>query len=179
MLAPPAVISGYHPRLRFLARFFEGHTKMVYRGRQQAENMLRPVLEKYKTRQSDPAWRDHPGDGVKWLLDQYKRLGKELTAELLAQDLLFVTVAAIQTSAAVGCSILFDMMDRPASLSKIRSEISQVKKACAGNWDRNSLARLMVLDSFMKESKRLNTFTQGTVLHVDVTLYFDEADVLQ
>jgi cytochrome P450 len=150
---------------------------MVYRGQEQAESILRPVLEKYKTRQTDPAWRDRPGDGVKWLLDRYTGLGKELTVNLLAQDLLFVTVAAIQTSAAVGCSILFDMMDHPASLSKIRSEISQVKKACGGNWDRNSLARLIILDSFMKESKRLHTFIQGTLLHISIPSSLDEADI--
>ncbi|TGJ78103.1 hypothetical protein E0Z10_g10659 [Xylaria hypoxylon] len=175
MLAPPAVISGYHPSLRFLAKYFEEHTKMVYKGRKQAESILRPILEKYKMERNDRTRERAAGDGVKWLLDRYDALGKELTLELLTQDLLFVTVAAIQTSAAVGCSILFDMIDRPASLRRIQSEISEVGEACGGKWDRHSLAKLRFLDSFMKESKRVNTFTQVTVERMAVAPYwFDD-----
>ncbi|KAI0490971.1 cytochrome P450 [Xylaria cf. heliscus] len=175
MLAPPAVISGYHPLLRSVAKYFEQHTKMVYKGRKQAENIVRPILEQYKMERNETAWKTTTGDGVKWLLDRYDSLGKELTPELLAQDLLFVTVAAIQTSAAVGCSILFDMMDQSESLSRIRSEISEVKETCRGKWDRHSLAKLRFLDSFMKESKRVNTFTQVTVERMAVVPYrFDD-----
>ncbi|KAI0410364.1 cytochrome P450 [Xylaria grammica] len=175
MLAPPAVISGYHPSLRFLAKYFETHTKMVYKGRKQAEDILRPILDKYKMQRATPNEKKAPRDGIRWLLDWYDSLGKELTPELLAQDLLFVTVAAIQTSAAVGCSILFDMMDRPVSLSQIRAEISSVKEACGGNWNRQSLAQLRFLDSFMKESKRVHTFTQVTVERMVVVPYrFDD-----
>ncbi|KAK5635866.1 hypothetical protein RRF57_011578 [Xylaria bambusicola] len=172
MLAPPAVVSGYHPSLRFLAKYFETHTKMVYKGRKQAEDILRPILDKYKMQRAMPGEKNGHGDGIRWLLERYDSLGKELTPELLAQDLLFITVAAIQTSAAVGCSILFDMMDQPASLSHIRAEISAIKEACRGNWNRQSLAQLRFLDSFMKESKRVNTFTQGTCSFL-ITMVFD------
>lgn len=162
MMAPPAVISGYHPRLRCLAKYFEGHTKIVYQKRKRAEDMVRPILARYQLlRQNEASWVDEPGDGIKWSIDRYRAQGKALTTELLTRDLLFVTVAAVQTSAAVGCSILFDLMDRPASLSRIRAEIAEVGKACGGRWDRQSLAQLRVLDSFMKESKRVHTFTQG------------------
>ncbi|KAI8947274.1 hypothetical protein F4801DRAFT_561238 [Xylaria longipes] len=101
---------------------------------------------------------------VKWLLDRYDGLQKELTPELLTQDLLFITVAAIQTSAAVGCSIIFDMIDRPESLSRIRSEISDIREACGGKWDRHPLAKLRFLDSFIKESKRVNFLSRQLII---------------
>ncbi|CAG8981109.1 hypothetical protein HYALB_00012630 [Hymenoscyphus albidus] len=146
------------------------HTMNVVRAapgfRQQAAGVLRPILE---TRSQISKSGDKPiyDNAVQWLLDEYKSVGKKLTAEALAQDELLLTVASIHSSSATELSILFDMLDYPESMAEIRAEISEVQKKHP-TWSRIDLNPLKVMDSFMKESQRYHSFPQLTMQRVAV-----------
>ncbi|KAI2601879.1 cytochrome P450 [Hypoxylon sp. NC1633] len=160
MMAPPTVLAIYLPWFRWLGKYFEKNTKQVYKLRRKAATLVRHILQKHI--HQDPSTSHDDDNGIQWLVERYNSSGKRLTPEALVQDLLFITVAAIQTSAAVGTSILLDMMDHTESIEEIRAEIAQVEKENSG-WSQHALGQLRVLDSFMKESMRLNTFTQVTI----------------
>lgn len=160
MMAPISVTEKYHPSLRWLAKYFDTPTKSVIQLRRRAGELLQPTLATH-AKGTASGKTSASGNAIQWLISRYQDKGKVPTLDDLAQVILFVTVAATQTTPAVGASILFDLMDRPDSVTDIQEEISQVYDEKVG-WTRSSLADLKVLDSFMKESKRVHTFTQGT-----------------
>ncbi|KAH6627324.1 cytochrome P450 [Chaetomium tenue] len=167
--ASHGVRARYHPWTRWLAKYFDGDVKDVYRYRKRAGNLLRPILEtrkaEYKARGKGEKVKHE--DGIQWILDAYHSTGSTLTPDKLAQDEFIITIASIHSSAATALSILYDLMDRPECLVEIQEEISKVLKQY-GSWTRQSLAALRIMDSFMKESQRVHTLQQLTLQRMAV-----------
>lgn len=165
--AIPKVRAKYHPSIRWLAKYFDPDARLVVMYRNQAAAILRPVLQarirdtQQQTIKGKPAGGDDAGDAVQWLVGVYKIRGLTLSPEKLAQDELNITVASIHSSSATALMVLFDLMEHPNSLAEIKEEIAQVRKEYP-IWNRSALSALRTLNSFMKESQRLNTLTQRT-----------------
>ncbi|KAH7050101.1 cytochrome P450, partial [Macrophomina phaseolina] len=66
-----------------------------------------------------------------------------------------LAVAAIHTTSMGLTNVIFDLMDHPEYLEPLRSELVSVLKE-TGCYDKNTMARLKKMDSFMKESQRFN-----------------------
>lgn len=164
--AIPKVRAKIHPSIRWLAKYFDPDARLVVMYRNQAAAILWPVLQarirdtQQQTIKGKPAGGDDAGDAVQWLVGVYIR-GLTLSPEKLAQDELNITVASIHSSSATALMVLFDLMEHPNSLAEIKEEIAQVRKEYP-IWNRSALSALRTLDSFMKESQRLNTLTQRT-----------------
>lgn len=171
MTASQSVRANYHPWMRWLSQYFDEPTKVVVKNRQRAVELLRPVLDARKTalKSQSGAETSRYNDGVQWLLEEYRGLNKELTAEKLAQDELFLTIASIHSTSATLLSTLFDLMDHPESLKEIREEISRMQ-AQNPRVNRKALNELRVLDSFMKESQRIHSLSLGLSIIPDQLL---------
>lgn len=162
MTASQSVRAKYHPWTRWLAQYLDEPTKVVVKSRKRAVELLRPVLEARKAAldSQSKGEKSKYNDGVQWLLEQYRGQGKELTAERLAQDELFLTIASTHSTSATLLSTLYDLIDHPEALKEIREEISQMQ-AQNPTVNRQALNEMRVLDSFMKESQRINSLSLG------------------
>jgi len=167
--AAQALRSKYPPHLRWLARWFHQETKAVLTNRRRAADLLSPVLDA-RVVASQHGKKSAFADGVQWLLEGYESQKKKLTADRLAQNELFLSIASIHSSTATALSTLMDLLDHPDLLDEIRDEIKEVRKEHS-EWTRKSLGLLRKLDSFMKESQRLHTLGQVTVQRAAATPY--------
>ncbi|KEY71951.1 hypothetical protein S7711_07100 [Stachybotrys chartarum IBT 7711] len=170
--ATHGVRAKYHPSMRWLAKYIDKDVKDVYKFRQMARNLLRPVLEARiadakAESEGEPA---SYADAVRWLYDAYRSKSKTMSLDTLAQDEFVIAVASIHSTAATAVSILYDLLDHPDSLAEIQDEIRQVSGQY-GEWTRKSLGQLRILDSFMKESQRMHTLQQVTMQRLAVTPY--------
>jgi cytochrome P450 len=73
---------------------------------------------------------------------------------MLVKKLLFLTLAAIHTSTMSLTHIIFDLCSMPAYVEMLRKEITEV--IGKSGWTLAAVNELKLLDSFMKESQRVN-----------------------
>jgi hypothetical protein len=82
--------------------------------------------------------------------------------EKIALRLMALNFAAIHTSTFTATNILFDLFSTPPEASyveELRQEIEQVLAENYGKWNKNALAKLVKVDSAIRESLRISTFT--------------------
>ncbi|KAK0622525.1 cytochrome P450 [Immersiella caudata] len=161
---------------RWLARYVFPPVKEVFADRKRAAEILRPILEERVAALHAPAHEkiEKPNDGIQWLIEYYhaRGYGARLTPEVLAQDQLFFAIASIHSSTAILLSILYDLIDERNAQSKaeVIDEIETVQKEF-GTWSRQAVSKLVKLDSFMKESGRLNYVAHARVSRVAMIPY--------
>ena len=158
--ASQRVRNEYRPWLRWTAKYIDKDVKAIYAARRKGEALLQPVID---ARLSADGQKPVANDGIQWLVDAYKAENKPITAEAILQDEAFIVAASVESTAMTAVSILFDLVDHPDSLAEIREEIAQVYSQ-HGSWTRQALGSLRTMDSFMKESQRVNTsqFSEST-----------------
>ncbi|GAW26913.1 putative cytochrome P450 [Rosellinia necatrix] len=153
--AAKSIRDNYNPRWRWLARWQSDAPKQLKEMRAQAIELLRPL---YKERIGASKEHDDGGssgflDCVNWLLQRKKY---DSSLEKIADQELFLAIASTHTTSSTLASILFDLLARPSDLEELSSEVGQVSKECGGEWTLQHVAKMKKLDSFMKESNRIN-----------------------
>jgi cytochrome P450 len=81
--------------------------------------------------------------------------GKDKAPERLSHKVLFLCLASIHTSTMSICHALFDLCYRPEYVEPLREEIKQAM-AEEGGLTLSAINKMKRLDSFLKESQRLN-----------------------
>lgn len=71
-----------------------------------------------------------------------------------------LSLAAIHTTSDLLCKIILSICEHPEVISALREEIVSVLKV--HGWKKTSLANLKLLDSFIKETHRMNPLNIGT-----------------
>ncbi|KAK6222459.1 P450 monooxygenase [Colletotrichum tabaci] len=89
-------------------------------------------------------------ESLSWI-DEVRR-GREF--DIVAGQL-FLTFAAIHTTSSVVTAMLYDLLAYPEYFTLLREEIVRVLTE-DGGWSKNSLYKLKLMDSCMKESQRLH-----------------------
>lgn len=118
-------------------------------------------------------------DMVTWnILNSPRALRSSVKVQAHAQ--LVLSMAAIHTSSLTASHILYDLAARPDYIDHLRKELDSVVGRQVGRWlDKTSLPKLKLLDSFFKESQRLNPLSitgfnrkamQDIVLHSGETI---------
>ena len=156
---------------RWAARYAFPPVKKVMADRRRATEIVRPVLEARRAAAlAGDEKRPRFNDGIQWLIEYYEGRKRPLTAEILAQHELFYALASIHGSTIIALSILYDLIDERHQDSRavIIEEIEEVRKEHP-NWTRPAVGKLVKLDSFMKESQRVNITGHGTCC--DSSLY--------
>ncbi|PKS11763.1 hypothetical protein jhhlp_001752 [Lomentospora prolificans] len=158
MEAAHALRASWPAYTRWAARYFSPAVKTVLADRKRATELLTPVLAVRRQASKLPVEkRPRFNDGVQWLMEHYDAQNRKLTPEILAEHELFLAVASIHSSSAIALSVLYDLLDERNLDAKnsIIEEISTVTKEYS-NWTRPAVAKLIKLDSFIKESQRLH-----------------------
>lgn len=114
------------------------------------ERFLVPVI---KQRQSQHIEKNGRNDIVQWLVEGSK--GKDAQPEKIVLRILFLIVAAMHTSAITAIHVLYDLVAQPAFLAELRAEAAS--EIASGGWTLATLLRLRKMESFLKESGRVNS----------------------
>ncbi|KAJ7659845.1 cytochrome P450 [Mycena rosella] len=119
-----------------------------------ALKILGPILEERlaKEKELGPDWPGKPNDFISWLLELAE--GEERTAPALALRILSTNMAAIHTSSMAFTHALFDLTVHPEHLLPMREEVERVVKE--EGWSKAALNNMVKVDSFLRESQRLN-----------------------
>lgn len=166
MTAAQTIRAKFSPRWRWLARWFYPGSRELRALRKRAAQLLAPVYEKRIAcaKSNGPKYRD----SIQWLLDNSGKQQKGL--QQLADEQLFLYTAGIHSTGSTVISILYDILAHPEYLPEIMEEVQQTLKE-SPQWTKQSLAKLRKLDSFMKESQRLNPAGLVTVNRSTVVPY--------
>jgi cytochrome P450 len=120
-----------------------------------AQQLVVPIVE--ERREMEAANRtdyEKPNDFLQWLMDEAWSERDREPRELVHR-LLVLALASVHTTSMTATQILFDLVARPEYLEPLREEILQAL-AEDGGWKKTTLTKMRKLDSFMKESQRLN-----------------------
>lgn len=144
----------WSPFLRpFIAPWIDGKKKLDEH-LATAKRVFRPVfvqrLEMMKNGGMSDA--EKPVDMAQWMVESAR--GNDADPDVLAQNMLFMTLAGVHTSSNTTVHALFDLCANPEFIEPLREEVEQV--IGEDGWSMNAISRLKKLDSFMKESQRLN-----------------------
>ncbi|KAL4767273.1 cytochrome P450 [Aspergillus nidulans var. acristatus] len=138
------------------ARFLVPEIRRVWRHQATARRLLVPVMNERWRRQRSTAEYTRPNDMIQWLMDNNAREKKPRSFGQLAELHLLVCFAALHTSTLAITHMIFDLAARPEYVAPLRDEAALALKQY-GSWSsKPALSSLFKLDSFMKESQRLN-----------------------
>ncbi|KAJ6600446.1 cytochrome P450 [Mycena vulgaris] len=99
-----------------------------------------------------PDWPGKPNDLISWLLEDAQ--GEERTVPALVLRVLSTNFAAIHTSSMAFTHALFDLTTHPEHLLPMREEAEHV--VANEGWTKAALNSMVKIDSFLRESQRLN-----------------------
>lgn len=96
---------------------------------------------------------DVPLDLLQWMVDSAQ--GSDRKPERLSHKVLFLCLASIHTSTMSACHALYDLCAMPEYINPLRNEI-QAAIGEENGFTFSALNKMKKLDSFLKESQRMN-----------------------
>ncbi|KAF2208457.1 hypothetical protein CERZMDRAFT_49304 [Cercospora zeae-maydis SCOH1-5] len=141
-----------------LASFTEPAVKGILKRRREAEALIKPICEERLRLKSNPDWKK-PDDGIQWLLDSHSTCGE--SPDEVVKSQLRLTMAAIHNTTMSVTNDLFDLIEHPEYIEVLREEVDTVLAEDQG-WTKQALTKMRKMDSFMKESQRMNPSTPIT-----------------
>ncbi|KAI1454030.1 cytochrome P450 [Annulohypoxylon moriforme] len=91
-------------------------------------------------------------DMIQWMVDSAR--GSDRNPDVLVRKMLFITLAAVHTSTMSATHALFDLCAMPEYIEPLREEVREVVGKYG--WSLTAINEMKFLDSFMKESQRVN-----------------------
>ena len=144
--------------LRPLAGLFSPHLLRIRRHHRDARAILVPeILRRRELALESRNWKDEkPNDMLQWFEDASQ--GEDARPERIVDRQLGMSFAAIHTTANHVTNIIYDLAARWDEYGpELRAEVEEVLAASEGIWKKTTLTKLSKMDSFMKESQRLNS----------------------
>ncbi|KAI0000304.1 cytochrome P450 [Russula vinacea] len=128
---------------------------------QQEIEYIRPMVEERfaKMEEYGDDWDDKPDDMLMWLMSEAK--GVERSLEGVARRLLLVNFGAIHTTS---LAILYRLLAHPEYLEPLREEVDAAIKE--EGWTKAGIDRMHKIDSFIRESQRLDSFILSALTRV-------------
>ncbi|KAF9482443.1 cytochrome P450 [Pholiota conissans] len=125
--------------------------KSIKRGIQYAGPLIQERLEKED--EYGPDWPERPNDMISWLLQQ-AQTPEDRNVRSIVLRLLSVNFAAIHTTSMAFTHILYYLAANPQYVAPMREEVESI--VASDGWTKVSMAKMRKLDSFIKESQRMN-----------------------
>ncbi|KAJ2906226.1 hypothetical protein MKZ38_002651 [Zalerion maritima] len=180
--------SRWKPFLRPLVAPFLPSVRRCREQRRKMAQWMRPLLAEVRARQQDEKQGAHEpgaangergkhadlearGTFVSWLMNHIPESSQ--TEDELSIGQILISFASIHTTSTTTSMALYDLACRPQLAEELREEIEDVarrddlKKNRNGIavWPKQSMAKLWKLDSFVKESQRMNPLAFATPVH--------------
>lgn len=135
--------------------------KRVFDHYEVARRIILPIIQKRAELQAKGQGAKLPNDMITWIMEQETSDGRPLPLGKQTELQLSASLAAIHTTTLTTTNFLYDLVARPEYFEPLRQEIDTVWNE-TGGLDKTSMAKLVKLDSFLKESQRLNPHNQLT-----------------
>ncbi|KAJ6619801.1 cytochrome P450 [Mycena sp. CBHHK59/15] len=130
--------------------------KAVFRHHKRILGHLLPLIEQRKQRRYELGAEKIQNDMLTWLMDTAP-VGHEYSADSLAMRMLNVNFVAVHTTSKTFTHALYHLASKPSYIPILRAEAQNyLGKGEPTNWSKEALGRCIKLDSFLKESQRLN-----------------------
>ena len=139
--------------LRPVARYFMAELREIEKHHSIARRVIFPILQE---REAQP---NKPSDFLQWMSDS--AVGPEKDKAFIASTQLMFNFAAIPKSVALCTQLLYDLCAMPQYIDPLQEEI-EASLAEYGTFTTHSLLLLKKMDSFIKESQRLNPLNLST-----------------
>ncbi|KAF5356457.1 hypothetical protein D9758_009516 [Tetrapyrgos nigripes] len=146
--------------LLLFPKFLHPIVGRIFTGRRvamrQIKKYLKPIIEERlrMKEQFGEDWADKPNDLIQWLMDaeELAPLSKRTSVEDLCARMLTVNLASINTTSLI-LSTLLQLAAHTEFADPLRNEVESVVKRAG--WTKDALDQMRMLDSFVKESTRL------------------------
>ncbi|KAF2106351.1 cytochrome P450, partial [Lophiotrema nucula] len=139
---------------------FAKETRSLQKHREKAALMLKPVIEQRIQDHERGAVKnesDRPVDMIQWTLEN--RGFKARTAEEHMEIQLALLSVSLLGTTILTSFVLYEIAAHPELVSALREEITNVRRENGGSLTKSTLPKLRLLDSFIKETQRLNATT--------------------
>lgn len=137
----------YPALLRPIVCRFTASRQMLNHNLKTAQELLSPVIQGRQR-------HDENTDILQWLMDLYEG-SLDQGIPFLTQQILSLATAATRSTAIAITNVLFDLLSQHQCLGKLQEEIED-SVAEAGGWNLPAVQNMKRLDSFIKESQRMN-----------------------
>ncbi|KAL9122312.1 MAG: hypothetical protein Q9187_001140 [Circinaria calcarea] len=156
VFAGAKAIRAWRPWLRPFVYRFLPELRRLDQLRKNAQRFMIPVFKARKEAQSKADYQ--PSDNfLQWLDDKAERFHADAKSlEYQANVQLSLSMAAIHTTTGTCTHALYDLAAHPEHIQPLREELRMVLSESGGVFASTTLSKLKKLDSFMKESFRLN-----------------------
>lgn len=111
------------------------------------------MLERRKAQESSDPTYQKPDDFLQWMMDGANE--NDRNPHKLAHRLLILTLAAVHTTSMAATQTLFDLCAKPEYIAPLQEEVVHAITEDDG-FKKPTLTKLRKLDSFMRESQRMN-----------------------
>jgi cytochrome P450 len=136
-----------------LVSLFIPHAYRVTWALRKAKRIIVPlILERQRREQSDPNYTK-PEDFLQYMMDGANEFDGQ--PDKIAHRLLILTLAAVHTTSMAATQTLFDLCVHPEYIEPLRQELVDVLEQ-EGGYKKQALTLFKKMDSFMRESQRLN-----------------------
>ncbi|KAI0530102.1 cytochrome P450 [Xylaria digitata] len=117
------------------------------------KRFMRPFIQERLSEARNSMGQQKSPDLLQWMIE----IGfpNELIPDKLAHRQLLMNLAATHTTGMAATHVLYDLCAQPEYLQQIREELIEVLSK-HGGWHKSIIPKFRKLDSFMKESQRLN-----------------------
>ncbi|KAJ6576531.1 cytochrome P450 [Mycena vulgaris] len=130
--------------------------KTVFRHHERMLKHLRPIIADRRKRRSEADNPTVENDMLTWLMDTAPA-DHEYSTESLAMRMLNVNFVALHTTSKTFTHALYHLASKPLYIPILRAEVQKcLGKSSPTSWTKEGLGRCAKLDSFLKESQRLN-----------------------
>ena len=143
--------------IRPIAGLMSPHMHRSRRHHKNARALLIPeILRRRKVAAQSLDWKnDRPSDMLQWLEDASE--GDDRRPERIVDRQLGMSFAAIHTTTNHITNVLYDLAARWEEYGpELRAEVEESLAESGGVWKKTTLTKLSKMDSFMRESQRLN-----------------------
>lgn len=139
-----------HP---FVANFLPSYWR-VHANLNTAKKVIIPIVKERRAKEAenDPDYKK-PSDMLQWMMDAAD--ANDGQPHKLAHRQLLLSLASIHTTTMSAAHALYDLCAHPEYFEPLREEALQVLKE-DGGWQKTTLNKMRKLDSFLKESQRIN-----------------------
>ncbi|THH19419.1 hypothetical protein EW146_g1766 [Bondarzewia mesenterica] len=121
----------------------------------QCAKHIAPLIEerRAKERELGKNWCNKPNDLLMWCMDEAR--GNEQEIQNIALRILLINFAAIHTTSTSLTFALYHLAAYPQFIRPLRKEVEVV--LAAEGWSKSTLTKMRKIDSFLKETIRINT----------------------
>jgi cytochrome P450 len=115
-----------------------------------AKNIIGPLI------QARASGQEKPGDDmVQWMVDS-ATTPEEREITFISQQFLVISFASIHSTTVALTKILYDLASRQEYIKPLREELEAALREEGGVFTRQSVQKMELMDSFLKESQRLS-----------------------